>query len=260
MTVQDYRQSVTLSVVKKIHRPSFNYAKNLVTDAKYHRHIRSFALREGRMTTGQLRAMDLLWPRWGVVIDDHTAKPIDTPALFARDAPLTLEIGFGNGTSLAAMADAQRNHDFIGVEVHGPGVGHLLVECEERELTNVRAIKHDAVEIIRDFIAPESLDRVLIFFADPWHKRKHHKRRIIQPKFVELIRKRLKPGGILHMATDWEDYAKHQLKVMEAAPGWGNLAGVGNYSPKPDYRPETKFERRGLGLGHGVWDLLYQRN
>lgn len=224
-----------------------------------HREIRSFVKREGRLTPGQQRALDELFPRFGVTIDADTPRPLNLPELFGRDAPVTLEIGFGNGEAMATMAAAAPDLNFIGIEVHRPGVGHLLLKVEEAGLTNVRALNHDAVEVVRDCIAPASLARVLVWFADPWPKKKHHKRRIIQPAFVELLRTRLQAGGILHLATDWQNYAEHQLEVMDAAPGWENLAGPGNFSPKPDYRPETKFERRGLKLGHGVWDLLHRR-
>ncbi|MCB1735806.1 MAG: tRNA (guanosine(46)-N7)-methyltransferase TrmB [Gammaproteobacteria bacterium] len=224
-----------------------------------HREIRSFVKREGRLTPGQQRALDELFPQFGIAIDTATPRPLDLPAQFGRDAPVTLEIGFGNGEAMATMAAAAPELNFIGIEVHRPGVGHLLLKVEEIGLTNVRAINHDAVEVVRDFIPEQALDRVLVWFADPWPKKKHHKRRIIQLAFVELLRSRLKPGCILHLATDWQNYAEHQLEVMDAAPGWENAAGPGNYSAKPDYRPETKFERRGLKLGHGVWDLVYRR-
>lgn len=219
------------------------------------RRVRSFVRREGRMTTAQQRALDELLIRFGVTADGV----IDLDDLFGRHAPRTLEIGFGNGASLAQMAAAAPEQDFLGIEVHRPGVGHLLLEIEQRELTNVRVICADAVEILERHLAPASLDRVLLFFPDPWPKKRHHKRRILQPQFVALIHDRLKPGGIFHMATDWQHYAEQMLEVMEAAPGFINSAGRGQYAPKPEYRPETKFERRGLRLGHGVWDLVYMR-
>lgn len=229
----------------------------------HHRKIRSFVLREGRLTPGQQRALDELWPQWGISIDETTPRPLDLPSLFGRKAPVTLEIGFGNGASLATMAQNDPDTDYIGIEVHRPGVGHLLMHIEERALSNLRVINHDAVEVMENHIPPDSLDRVLVFFADPWPKKKHHKRRIIQAAFVDMIRSHLKPGGILHMATDWENYAEHQMKVMEntiAEKGqWENLAGPGQFSEKPTYRPETKFERRGINKGHGVWDLLYRK-
>lgn len=220
-----------------------------------HRHVRSFVRREGRITRSQQRALDELLPRFGL----EPAGVLDLDGVFGRHAPRTLEIGFGNGASLAQMAAAAPEQDFLGIEVHRPGVGHLLLEIEQRALSNVRVICADAVEILRDHLAPGSLDRVLLFFPDPWPKKRHHKRRILQPEFVALIRDRLKPGGVFHMATDWQDYAEQMLEVMDAQPGFVNSAGRGHYAPKPDHRPETKFERRGLRLGHGVWDLVFAR-
>lgn len=220
------------------------------------RYVRSFVRREGRITQSQQRALDELLPRYGVALDGV----LDFDAVFGRRAPRTLEIGFGNGASLAKMAGLAPEQDFLGIEVHRPGVGHLLLEIERYTLSNVRVICADAVEILERHIAPGSLDRVLLFFPDPWPKTRHHKRRILQPGFVELIRERLKPGGVFHMATDWRHYAEQMREVMEAAPGFTNSAGPGHYAPKPDYRPETKFERRGLRLGHGVWDLVFVRD
>jgi tRNA (guanine-N7-)-methyltransferase len=219
------------------------------------RHVRSFVRREGRITRSQQRALDELLPRYGVTADGV----LDLDVLFGRRAPRTLEIGFGNGASLAKMAALAPEQDFLGIEVHRPGVGHLLMEIERYGLNNLRVICADAVEMLEHHIGSASLDRVLLFFPDPWPKTRHHKRRILQPAFVELIRERLKPGGILHMATDWQQYAEQMLEVMEAAPGFRNSVGRGEYAPKPEYRPETKFERRGLRLGHGVWDLVYAR-
>lgn len=219
------------------------------------RHVRSFVRREGRITRSQQRALEELLPRFGITPEDIA----DLDRVFGRHAPRTLEIGFGNGASLAQMAHAAPEQDFLGIEVHRPGVGHLLLEIEQRALTNVRVICADAVEILRDHLAAASLDRVLLFFPDPWPKKRHHKRRILQPEFVALIRARLKPGGRFHMATDWQEYAEQMLEVMDAAPGFTNTAGRGHYAPRPDYRPETKFERRGLRLGHGVWDLVFVR-
>ena len=220
------------------------------------RHVRSFVRREGRITRSQQRALDDLLPRYGVDLDGL----LDLDAAFGRRAPRTLEIGFGNGASLAKMAARAPDQDFLGVEVHRPGVGHLLLEIERYQLTNLRAVCIDAVELLERHIAPASLDRVLLFFPDPWPKSRHHKRRILQPAFVATICERLKPGGLFHMATDWQPYAEQMLAVMDAAPGFRNSAGRGQYAPKPDYRPETKFERRGLRLGHGVWDLVFVRD
>lgn len=211
--------------------------------------------RDGRITHSQQRALDELLPRYGIPLDGV----LDLDRVFGRPAPRTLEIGFGNGASLAQMASLAPERDFLGIEVHRPGVGHLLLEIERYALANVRVICADAVEILERHVAPASLDRVLLFFPDPWPKTRHHKRRILQPVFVALIHDRLKPGGVFHMATDWQQYAEQMLAVMEAAPGFRNSAGPGQYAAKPDYRPETKFERRGLRLGHGVWDLVFAR-
>ncbi|HEY9198837.1 MAG TPA: tRNA (guanosine(46)-N7)-methyltransferase TrmB [Gammaproteobacteria bacterium] len=219
------------------------------------RHVRSFVRREGRITQSQQRALTDLLPRFAVPLDGV----LDLDALFGRQAPRTLEIGFGNGMSLAQMAAMAPEQDFLGIEVHRPGVGHLLLEIERHALDNVRVICADAVEILQRHIAPASLDRVLLFFPDPWPKQRHHKRRILQPSFVALVHDRLKPGGVFHMATDWRHYAGQMLEVMEAATGFRNTAGRGRFADKPDYRPETKFERRGLRLGHGVWDLVFVR-
>ncbi len=219
------------------------------------RRIRSFVRREGRLTTGQQRALDALWPRYGI---DSEAR-LDLDRVFGRSAPRTLEIGFGNGTSLAQMAQAAPDRDFIGIEVHRPGVGHLLQEIEAQELHNVRVLCRDAVAVLEQQIEDTSLDRVQLFFPDPWPKKKHHKRRILQKPFIALLARKLKPGGIFHMATDWEHYAEQMLTEMEQAPQFRNCAGPGHYSPKPEERPTTKFERRGQRLGHGVWDLLFER-
>ena len=221
------------------------------------RRIRSFVRREGRLTLGQRKALDAFWPRYGVEHDDPRLQ--DLPALFGRDAPKVLEVGFGNGESLAAMAQADPDTDFIGIEVHRPGVGHVLQRLDEMAIANVRLLCHDAVETLREAIRPAALDGAQIYFPDPWHKQRHHKRRLIQPEFVALLANRIAPGGFLHLATDWRDYARHMLNVLEADPAWRNQAGPGAFTERPRGRPETKFERRGRRLGHGVWDLLYER-
>lgn len=221
-----------------------------------HRPIRSFVRREGRLTKGQQRALEALWPRYGI---DNDGTVLDLPALFGRDNPKVLEIGFGNGTSLAQMAAAFADNDYLGIEVHRPGVGALLLLMEEQGLSNIRVICADAVEVIRQRLPDAALDRVQLFFPDPWHKTRHHKRRIVQPDFVALIARKLKPGGVFHLATDWEDYARQMLAVMTAAPEFYNQAGEGRYAPRPETRPLTKFEQRGQRLGHGVWDLLFER-
>ncbi|MBU0656960.1 MAG: tRNA (guanosine(46)-N7)-methyltransferase TrmB [Gammaproteobacteria bacterium] len=224
--------------------------------AEHPRTIKSFVLRQGRMTKGQEQSLETLWPQFGI---ETAAIPLDFAQLFGRAAPVTLEIGFGNGESLAQMAQAAPERDFIGIEVHTPGVGHLLKLVGEKGLTNLRVMNSDAVDILQQRIPAGSLDRVQLFFPDPWHKKKHHKRRIVQADFVKLIASRLRTGGVFHMATDWENYAAHMAKVMEASADFRNLATAPPYSPRPDERPLTKFENRGLKLGHGVWDLLYQK-
>ena len=219
------------------------------------RKIRSFVRREGRLTAGQQRALQDLWPRYGL----ETQSLLDLDDIFGRSAPRTLEIGFGNGDALLAMAANQPETDFIGIEVHRPGVGRLLRELKQRALTNVRVIREDAVPVLEHSLPDDSLDRLLLFFPDPWHKKRHHKRRIVQPAFIELLARKIARGGILHMATDWEDYAQHMLDVMGQSTAFRNCAGTGHYTPRPDYRPVTKFEQRGQRLGHGVWDLVFER-
>ena len=221
-----------------------------------HRPIRSFVLRHGRMTTAQRRAWEAGWDRFGI---DFTGQPLDFDALFGRPGPRVLEIGFGMGHSLAAMAAAAPDSNFLGIEVHRPGVGKLLHLVQEQGLGNVRVMCHDAVEVLRDCIERDSLDTLQVFFPDPWHKKRHHKRRLIQPPFVELAASRLRPGGRLHLATDWENYAEQMLEVLSACPLLENTVPGGGYAPRPEQRPLTKFERRGERLGHGVWDLLFER-
>ena len=214
--------------------------------------MRSFVLRAGRMGSGQQRALDELGPRY---LLPYQAAPADWPAHFGRQAPRVLEIGFGMGQATAQIAAARPDLDFIGVEVHQPGVGALLREIGERQLGNLRLVQHDAVEVLTHMMVPDSLAGVHIYFPDPWHKKRHHKRRLIQPAFVDLLVSRLAPGGWLHCATDWEDYAQQMLQVLGDAPGLKNTAP--GYAPKPELRPLTKFEARGLRLGHGVWDLYF---
>lgn len=218
------------------------------------RHVRSFVRREGRLSSGQQRAIDTLWDRYGV---DASPGLLDLDKLFRRGAPRILEIGFGNGESLATMAQARSDADFLGVEVHRPGVGHLLMRIESLGLSNLRVLCVDAVEVLGRQLPDTSLNRIQVFFPDPWPKHRHHKRRLVQPDFVALLARKLKPGAYLHLATDWEAYALHMLAVLEAAEGFVNTAS--KFAERPDYRPLTKFERRGLSLGHAVWDLLFQR-
>ncbi len=220
------------------------------------RAIKSFVMRAGRMTDGQQRGLDQGLPRFGLA---HDAGLQDFDQVFGRSAPRTFEIGFGMGQATLEIAAAAPEQDFIGVEVHRPGVGALLNGMLTQNLSNIRVYSHDALEVLRDCVADASLDRLLLFFPDPWHKARHHKRRIVQPAWAELVRQKLKVGGVLHMATDWQAYAEHMLEVMNAAPGYSNLAADGGYVPRPPERPVTKFERRGERLGHGVWDLKFQR-
>ena len=221
------------------------------------RPIRSFVMRTGRMTVGQTRALEELWPKYGV---EFSAEPLSLDSLFGRAAPCTLEIGFGNGEHLAALAAAHPERDYFGIEVHRPGVGHLLLLASLNNLTNVRASSHDAVEVLRDQVPPASLDEVLVLFPDPWHKKRHHKRRLIQPPFVELIASRLRQGGVLRLATDWKEYALQMLEVLSAAKTlFINLSPTGDWMPRPEERAPTRFEKRGARLGHGVWDLAFIR-
>ena len=226
-------------------------------DTYKRRPIRSYVLRIGRMTPGQQRAFDSGWQQWGL---EHSDGLIDTQVTFSRQAPLVLEIGFGMGASLVEMAAAAPERNFIGIEVHRPGVGKLLHTMEESGVDNIRVYCHDAVEILRDCIADESLDTLQIFFPDPWHKKKHNKRRLIQPDFVQSLKAKLKPGGLLHLATDWEHYAHQMMDVLSSAQGFSNCYSEAEFAPRPEHRPLTKFERRGERLGHGVWDLMFERS
>jgi tRNA (guanine-N7-)-methyltransferase len=213
-------------------------------------------LREGRLTKGQQRSLDLFWPSMGL---EYQNTAYDMKAVFGRDAELVLEIGFGMGKSLVQMAKEAPEKDFIGIEVHKPGVGACLGEAETQGVKNLRVFEHDAIEILNDSIAENSLSTVQLFFPDPWHKKRHHKRRIVQPEFAQLLRRKLKTGGVFHMATDWENYAEHMLEVMKAAEGYQNLSETNDYVPRPEHRPLTKFENRGVNLGHGVWDLMFKK-
>lgn len=220
----------------------------------YRRGIKSFVIRAGRLTKGQEGALDRQWPIMGLELAD---EPLDLAAAFGNSAPVTLEIGYGMGHSLVEMAQAAPDRNFIGVEVHLPGVGSLLHLAEEAEVKNLRTYKDDAIEVLKR-IPDGSIDRVQLFFPDPWHKKKHNKRRIVNAEFAQSLRRILKAGGIFHMATDWEPYKEHMLEVMDIAEGYQNMAGVGQCVERPDHRPYTKFERRGERKGHGVWDLMYQ--
>ena len=220
------------------------------------RPIRTFHPRRGRMSARHTDAMTALWPFYGLDVVDGDRTPVVPAELFGRDAPCVFEIGFGMGDATAEMAAADPDRDYLAIEVHTPGVGSLLKLIGEQQLQNLRLIQHDAVEVVDHMIAPRSLAGVHVFFPDPWHKARHNKRRLLQPAFVALLASRLAPGGYLHCATDWEDYAVQMLEVLGAEPSLENTAG--GYAPRPSYRPVTKFENRGLKLGHGVWDLVFR--
>lgn len=225
-------------------------------DTSLRRTIRSFVRREGRLTDAQRRALDELWPRYGVT---PGAASLDFARLFGRDAPVHLEIGFGNGEALAAMAAAHPQNNYLGIEVHRPGVGALLRRLDAEGITNVRVVSVDAKDVLGQCIPDASLAAVYLFFPDPWPKKRHHKRRLLQSEFAQLVRRKLKLGGEFHLATDWEDYARHMLAVLSAADGFENVATPGPFTPRPEMRPLTRFERRGQRLGHGVWDLTFRR-
>ncbi len=220
------------------------------------RPIRSFVLRQGRLTPAQERAFDEHWARYGLT---PAGTPRDFDAIFGRHADRVMEIGFGNGEALRFAATNEPERDFIGIEVHRPGVGRLLNALANDGSGNVRVYNHDAVEVLERDIADASLSEIRIYFPDPWHKKRHSKRRLIQPGFAKLLARKLAPGGLLHLATDWEPYAEHMWDVLDAEPALENRAGPRDYFPRPAWRPQTHFEARGLRLGHGVWDLLYLR-
>ena len=234
--------------------PDAQDAENGAADG--HRHIRSFVLRQGRFTPAQQRAFGEHWDRYG--LDPRT--PLDATKIFGRAAPLVLEIGFGNGEQLLWSGQHEPERDFVGIEVHRPGVGRLMNALAAHNVENVRLYNHDAVGILEHAIAAGTLDEARIFFPDPWPKKRQQKRRLIQPEFIALLASRMRGGGLLHLATDWQDYAEQMLAVMDAAPDWRNRAGAGHYSPQPPTRISTHFEKRGLRLGHGVWDLLHERS
>ena len=218
------------------------------------RGIRSYVLRQGRISIAQKRAYEQLFAQYAI---PFAAKQIDLDAAFGRDAPIVLEIGFGMGETTAAIAQAHPENNYLGIEVHSPGIGSLLKLIAAQALTNVRIVQHDAVAVVEHMIAPGTLSGLHIFFPDPWPKKRHHKRRLIQPPFVHLLASSLAPGGYLHLATDWEDYAQQMLDVLNREPLLVNT--VPDYAPRPEHRPLTKFEQRGRKLGHPVWDLLYRR-
>ncbi|MEJ8567071.1 tRNA (guanosine(46)-N7)-methyltransferase TrmB [Elongatibacter sediminis] len=232
-----------------------------MTDEQYspedhHRPVRSYVLRGGRLTVAQQRALDELWPRHGVAGDSGV---LDFGQVFGNDRPVILEIGFGNGDATWQMAAANPEQNFLGVEVHRPGVGHLLLKLEENGLENVRVACEDAVELLEHRIPPASLHGVRIYFPDPWPKKRHHKRRIVQPPFIDLLARRMRAGGLLHLATDWVPYAEHMMEIIGADERFENVAGPGEYAERPEWRPRTRFESRGRRLGHEVRDLLFRR-
>lgn len=229
----------------------------MTEEQKHLRTIRSFVMRAGRTTLGQEKALEEVWPKLGLSVEGGM---LDLATVFGRESDVVLEIGFGMGDSLIAMAQAAPEQDFIGIEVHRPGVGRLLSRADELGLTNIRVFSEDAIEVLAQCIPDNALTTLQLFFPDPWHKKKHHKRRIVQSDFAQNIRQKLKMGGCFHMATDWENYAEHMMDVMESEEGYQNRAGERVFSPQPETRPVTKFQRRGEKLGHGVWDLIYQRN
>ena len=223
---------------------------------KKYRAIKSFVLRQGRLTKAQQNALDNYWQHYGI---EYNEQVLSFNKLFNNNNDTIIEIGFGNGDSLLQQVKNQPQFNFVGIEVHGPGVGHLIHNAHCENIQNIKVIRHDAVDVLKHQIADNSIKQVQLFFPDPWHKKRHHKRRIIKPDFIQLIRKKLKTGGFFHMATDWQPYAEHMLEQMDNADGFINTSGAGNFSPDKDSRCETKFERRGLKLGHGVWDLIYKK-
>ncbi len=225
-------------------------------EGKYIRKVRSFVKREGRLTNGQAKALEQHWDTMGLT---HQGGLIDAASLFANDNPVVLEIGFGMGKSLVEMAKNAPELNFIGIEVHRPGVGACIGLAQGQGVKNLKVYEHDAIEILADCIPNDSLTAVQLFFPDPWHKKKHHKRRIVSLEFVETIRQKLKVGGVFHMATDWENYAECMLEDMNNSQGYENLSDTNDYVPRPDSRPLTKFETRGQRLGHGVWDIQFKR-
>lgn len=223
-------------------------------DARSRRPIRSYVLRQGRVSNAQRRAHEILLPRYGV---PYSTQPLDLNAVFGRNAPHVLEIGSGMGETTVHIAASKPETDFVAIEVHTPGVGSLLKQIEAHALTNVRVIQHDAVDVLEHMIAPDTLDGLHVFFPDPWPKKRHHKRRLMQPPFVKLLASRVRRGGYLHVATDWEEYARQILEVLRAEPTLSNTAEA--YASRPEYRPVTKFEERGLKLGHRVRDVIFRK-
>jgi tRNA (guanine-N7-)-methyltransferase len=220
------------------------------------RHIRSFVLRAGRMTPAQQRAITELWPFYGLDLGDD---PLDLEAIFGRRAPRCLEIGFGVGEVIGTLAENHPHIDYLGIEVHRPGVGRLLLRAAQANTRNLRVICRDAVEVLRDKLPDECLDEILVFFPDPWHKKRHHKRRLVDCEFAAMLAAKLRPGGVLRLATDWQAYAEQMLAVCNETPQLASLSADATFVARPDFRPKTRFERRGARLGHNVWDLAYTK-
>jgi tRNA (guanine-N7-)-methyltransferase len=227
-----------------------------LAEIEHPRSIRSFVMRGGRITEAQQRALELLWPKYGIAFEP---APLDLDAAFGRVAAITLEIGFGNGDNLAAQAAAHPDRNYLGIEVHRPGVGRLMLSLDEQQLPNARLICHDAVEVLTHQVAPQALAEVVILFPDPWPKKRHHKRRLLQAPFVELVTDRLRVGGVLRFASDWQPYADAVLQVLNASSGLRNVSPDERFVPRPTERQPTRFEKRGERLGHGVWDLAFER-
>ncbi len=220
------------------------------------RSIKSYVLRQGRLTGAQSRAIEELWPKYGIDLSDVNQ---DWQQQFQRTAPLIIEIGFGMGSSLIQQAQIEQDKNFLGIEVHRPGVGACLQEVNAKGLENIKVMNCDAIAVFEQMIVDQSVSRIQLYFPDPWHKKKHHKRRIVKKTFIDIVGEKLEQGGVFHMATDWQPYAESMLSVMQQENGFCNMAGTLNFVPRPDFRPVTKFEKRGLKLGHGVWDLIYKK-
>lgn len=229
-----------------------------MSELPHHRPVRSYVLREGRLTAGQRRALAQLWPVYGLSLPTG-GEPVNFQQVFGRDAPTHLEIGFGDGGALLEMAEKNPDCNFIGAEVHRPGVGRLLLQLEARELVNVKVFCDDGIRVLSDAIADHALEAVYLYFPDPWPKKKHHKRRLVQPAFIDLLAAKLAAAGRVHFATDWQPYAEHALEQFEHAGRYENCAGAGHISPRPQNRPQTKFERRGQRLGYRVWDIVMRK-
>ena len=223
---------------------------------KQYRTIKSFVLRQGRLTKAQQKALDNYWQDYGI---DFSEEHLDYRTLFNNDNELIVEIGFGDGDSLLQQAINQPQYNFIGIEVHGPGVGHIIHNANRQNIHNIKVIRQDAIDVLTQQIADNSIRQLQLFFPDPWHKKRHHKRRIIKQSFIKLVQRKLKIGGYFHLATDWQHYAQQMLEQMDTTEAFRNISGTGNYSKTVAGRCETKFERRGIKLGHGVWDLIYKK-